>query len=548
MPDYDVVIIGSGGGALCAALAVKALGGEPLITEKQTRMGGSTALSSGIMWVPNNPLLRENGVEDSFERALTYLNAVVPDEGPATSPERRRAFLETGPRMVKFLQDSGVIFEYARGWSDYYDDRPGGEPRGRSLHCKYFDRRELGSWADRLVDPPRPFLSQGYQTGKLSVAARRPASALLYASTFVRSKLNKLLRRPIVGLGTAMQGRILKACKEAGVEVWTGTPVTGFVTEGRRVVGVTAARNGEQVEIRARRGVLIAAGGFAHNRELRMKYGPQPASVDWTVANPGDTGDMHEAASKLGAAMDMMDNAWWLPASVLPDGRPQLIVHERGKPHGILVDSNGERFVNESASYVEVGIAMYERHKKAGAVPSWIVFDRRHRNRYPWGFHVPLHTPRQWIKSGYLKRAATLAELADQCGIDAAGLTRTVERFNGFARRGVDEDFHRGERQYDKFYADPGNKPNATLGTIEKAPFYAVALYPGDVGTAGGMVTDEFGRVIHENGAPIEGLYATGNSTASLVGHTYPAAGASIAASMVFGVRAAEHAMGGGTV
>jgi 3-oxosteroid 1-dehydrogenase len=314
-----------------------------------------------------------------------------------------------------------------------------------------------------------------------------------------------------------------------------------LVVESGEVVGVEAEREGRRTRIRARAGVLLNSGGFSHNPAMRQKYGPAPASVDWTSANDGDTGEVIEAAMRHGAAVDLMEEAWWIPSSILPDGTPQFAVYERAKPHCMIVDASGSRFVNEAASYMEVGQAMYARHREAGAVPSWFIMDSRHRSRYLFGMTPGGVTPRKWISSGYMKKAGTLEELAAQCGIDADGLRRTVDRFNASAAHGKDPDFHKGERAYDRYYGDYRVRPNPCVAPVSKGPFYAVALYPGDVGTAGGLLTDEHARVLREGGEPIPGLYATGNCTASVMGRTYPGAGASIAASFVFGWLATHH-------
>jgi 3-oxosteroid 1-dehydrogenase len=540
----DFISVGSGGGGLTAALAARSRGADALVLEKQPLVGGSTAWSGGVLWVPNSPLLRAKGIEDSYEKARAYLDAVVPDVGPASSDARRAAFLKEAPRLISFLQGLGVKFVHAEGYSDYYDDRPGGMVRGRSLEFPFFDLDELGPWAGRLSRLPLPFVVYVSQVHEIM----RPFSVrgvFRLSQAAGRTWGSRLMKKRLVSNGAAMQGRILKACLEQDVSIWANCRVTGLITtDAGTVVGVEAVRNDRKVRVRARSGVLIASGGFARNPEMRAKYGPAPASTDWTVSNAGDTGEIQLEAMRLGAGVDLMDNAWWLPILLTPDGQPVYVLDAAsGKPHTVIVDSGGQRFVNESANYTEVGKAMYDRHQVSSAVPSWIIIDRQHRNRYPWGMHAPVHTPRAWIDSGYLLSSPTIEGLAVKCGIDPASLRATIDRFNGFAKRGTDEDFGRGGREWDKFYGDPSHKPNPCLGTIEKAPFYAAKVYPGDVGTCGGLMTDAAGRVLRESGDPIPGLYATGNSTASVFGHMYPGAGASIAASCVWGMLAAEDAI-----
>jgi 3-oxosteroid 1-dehydrogenase len=248
-----------------------------------------------------------------------------------------------------------------------------------------------------------------------------------------------------------------------------------------------------------------------------------------------------QAALRHGAAVDLMDEAWWIPSSVLPDGTPQFAVYERSKPHAIMVDSSGSRYVNEAASYMEVGQAMYARDQATKAIPSWWITDSRNRRRYLWGMTPGGVTPRKWITDGYMKKAGSIEGLARRCGIDPAALEATVSRYNASAADGVDPDFKKGERAYDRYYGDPRVRPNPCVAPVSKPPFYAVALYPGDVGTCGGLLTDEHARVVRGDGEPIPGLYATGNCTASVMGRTYPGAGASIGASFAFGWIAVRH-------
>lgn len=371
-----------------------------------------------------------------------------------------------------------------------------------------------------------------------------------------RMVLQKLTGKELVGSGAALQGRMLQIALREQLDIWPETPVRDLIVENGRVVGVLAERQGKPVRIRALDGVLINSGGFSRNAEMRKKYQPQPSSDHWTNANPGDTGEMIEIAQRYGAALDCMEEAWWVVTSMGPKGDwPEGAVAPNGTvipfmhhldlslPFSMMVDQLGQRFCDEAGAYMEIGQRMYKRHQETGkAVPSWVVMDSRQRKFYPWGTALPGQIPQQWLDSGYLVKADTIQELARKCGIDEQGLAKTVARFNGFCRSGVDEDYGRGSRAFDNAHGDPTIKPNPNLGAIEEAPFYGVRIYPGDVGTAGGMVTDEFARVVRADGSVIEGLYATGNCTASVVGRCYPGAGASIGASFVFGYIAARHA------
>lgn len=518
-------------------------GKKPIVLEKTDKVGGSTSMSGGVFWVPNHPLQAEAGVEDSYEQGLAYLNAAVGDVGPSTSTERKDAFLRMGPRMITYLRDKGMPFVRAHGWSDYYDDLPGGCPESRSLMVALFNARELGpEWNQRLRRGPST-IPLRWPESQLLQLRRGWASKKAALSLGLRLLAMKLTGKQLVGMGTAIQGRMLQIALRHGVDIRPEAPVTELVEENGRFCGVVAELDGKPQRIEARDGVLINAGGFAHNAEMRKTFGPQPSSVKWTNANPGDTGEMIRIATTHGAATDLMDQAIWLVVSLLPDGSRSMHVLDLGKPHGIVVNKDGKRFLNEGQSYMANGQAMYAD----GAVPAYAILESRHRNRYMWSGSPGGITPREWYRSGYIKRADTLAELAAQCGIDPHGLQATAERFNGFCKTGKDLDFHRGERVYDRIFADPSVAPNPALGTIEQPPFYAVEVYPGDVGTFGGLVTDEYARVLRDNGTVIQGLYATGNSTASVMGKTYPGAGASISPSFVFGWIAARHATGTNT-
>jgi 3-oxosteroid 1-dehydrogenase len=538
----DFLIIGSGGGSMCAALVCKEMGKTPLILEKEDKVGGSTAMSGGILWIPANPVMVRAGVKDSYEQGLAYLDALVGDK-PSSTPARKHAYLSTGPELVEWLNAKGVPFVYCDGWSDYYDELVGGQPRGRSVGMKLFDLRHLGSWKDRLRRGPFPFPIQGNEVQRLTLAKRTRSGFLLATRVGWRMLMMRLFRRELVGSGAAAQGWMLYTALRAGVDIRASAPVVDFVVENKRVAGVIAKQSGKSVRIQARDGVLINAGGFAHNPDMRLQFGPRPASTEWTHANPGDTGEMIAAAMRLGADVDCMDQAIWLVTSLLPNGQRAIHGNELGKPHAILVDNQGKRFTNESCSYMETGQNIY-RH---GAVPCWAIIESRHRTQYNWARMPPGINRPDWIRAGYMKRADTLEELANLSGIDPAGLKTTVARFNELVARGRDLDFKRGDRAYDRSWGDPTYKPNPCLGAIERPPFYAVALYPGDVGTFGGLMTDEHARVLRADGSPIEGLYATGNSTASVMADKYPGAGASIAASFIFGYRAARHASGANT-
>lgn len=558
--SFDLVVVGSGGGSMCAALAAKRLGKRALIVEKQALVGGSTGYSGGVWWIPNNHVMKRHGVDDSEARARQYLDATVTYEGPGTSPARREAFLREGPRMIKFLEDSGMKFVYADGWADYYDERPGGQPRGRSLLAELFDTRELGEWEPKLsrykgLSLPLPT----HKFTDLMLAKRTWAGKRTVLGLAGRIIKNKLRGARVAGQGAAIQGRMLQIALREQLPIWTEAPLVEFIKEGDRVAGVAVRHEGRVKRIAAKDGVLMNVGGFSRNAAMRQRYQPQPSSAEWTNANLGDTGEAIEMAIALGAGVDCMEEAWWVVTSLGPDGKPPTpggyaadgqplpFMHhlDLSLPYSIMVDQLGERFCDEAGAYMEIGQRMYRRQQETGkAMPSWVIMDSRQRANYPWGTAAPGQVPKEWLDSGYMIKAGSIEELVQKTGIDKAGLAKTLERFNGFCKTGVDSDFGRGSRAFDRCHGDPTVKPNPNLGAIEKPPFYAVRMYPGDVGTAGGVVTDEHARVLRDDGSVIPGLYATGNCTASVVGRCYPGAGASIGAAFTFGYIAAHHSAG----
>jgi 3-oxosteroid 1-dehydrogenase len=556
--EYDLVIVGSGGGSMAAALVAKKLGKRVVILEKMDAIGGSTSFSGGVWWIPNSPLLAEAGIPDSFEKAREYFDNVVTYKGPGVTPERRDAFLKGAPKMMAFLRGLGLKVRRPRDdWPDYYDELPGGLPQGRSLMAEPFDLRELGDWKDHLaMYPPMLGMPIGAEEFTKLFLVKRTMAGKMKALRFAwQMAKTKLAGSVTVANGAAIQGRMLQIALREGVELHISTPVKRLIIEGGSVVGVVAEQGGKEIEVSARDGVIANVGGFSRNKAFRQSVTDGPITDEWTNANPGDTGEIIQAMMDIGAATDCLDTAWWVVTSrgtdgtwpegaIWKDGRVLPFMHhlDISLPFVILVDQQGRRVANESGAYMEMGERIFQRERETGkAVPCWAIFDRRHRQRYPWGTHPPGKNPQQWFNSGYMKKANTIEELAAQCGIDAAGLKAEIARYNSFCQTGIDEDFGRGSRAFDRSHGDPTVTPNPNLGPIEEAPFYACAIYPGDVGTAGGVVADEYARVLKDDGSIIPGLYAIGNSTASVFGRCYPAAGASIGASFTFGYIAAHH-------
>ena len=543
--EFDLVIVGSGGGGMVAVLAAADAGLSAVVLEKRDLIGGSTAMSGGVVWVPANPLLRADGVPDSVEDAMANFEAVVGDVGPCSSRERREAFLASGPEMVEFLQRCGVRFERCAGYSDYYSDEPGGLATGRSIEPRPWDGRRLGDLLPRLQPGLAAGVGLAVKTNEVRTLAhwnRSPGSFVTATRVILRTWFAKLRRQTLLTNGAALIGQMLELAVEAGVPVWTECPSTGLIVEDGRVVGVHATRDGESITVRARKGVLLAAGGFSHNAEMRRAHSPDRQQPRWSIANPGDTGDALQSAMDLGARTDLMDEAWWLPTPRGGKFGQSTLVDARFRPGAVFVGADGRRFVNEANSYMEIGRAMFDRDRTTRAVPCWLVFDDGYRRRYSHGLSRPGVLPKGLLDSGTLHRADDIAGLAADCGIDVEGLSAQIAHFNEHAEHGQDPDFGRGASAYNRAMGDPGHRPNPSIGPLSRSPFYAVEVVPSDIGTCGGLLTDVDARVIGADDAPIPGLYATGNITATVMGRHYLGAGASIANTMVFAYRAVHAA------
>ncbi|OBL12182.1 3-ketosteroid-delta-1-dehydrogenase [Mycobacterium sp. 1245499.0] len=553
--SVDLVIAGSGGGGMVAGLAALDCGLEPLIIEKQPLVGGSTGLSGGIVWLPNNPLMRADGIADSHEDGLAYLADVVGDIGAPSSPERREMFLTAGFEMINFLTRKGVALIRCAGWSDYYPNHKGGNASGRAVEGIPFDAARLGDWSDKVQPPLAKNYGYVVLTNELRSVQyfnRAPRAFAVAARVFLRTAIARARRRQLLTNGASLIAQMLKALidlSDGDPPLWTQAAMTDLVVDDGRVVGVRVVRDGRPLTVEARKGVLLAAGGFGHNEEMRRRYsGNQPNEGKWSIANAGDTGEVLAAAMRLGAKTDLLDEAWWLPSVFIANGGAVAasLGSGRQRPGAIYVDSTGRRFCNESNSYVEVGKAMYANK----AVPCWMIFDEGYVRRYVTSAS-PLKTlkrnqplPAELIESGAVTRAASIPDLARQIDLPADELARTIRRFNQFSAKGLDPDFARGQSAYNDCLGDPGYRPNAAIGPLDTAPYYATRVLPADVGTCGGVITNEHAQVLDQQDRVIEGLYATGNTTATVMGRTYPGAGASIASSMVFGYVAARHAAG----
>ncbi|HEY1003473.1 MAG TPA: 3-oxosteroid 1-dehydrogenase [Streptosporangiaceae bacterium] len=539
MDEVDVVVAGSGAAGMTAALTAAHLGLSVLVIEKAGSFGGSTARSGGGIWAPGNSVLRAAGVADTPEQARAYL-AHVAEGVPAA---RREALLEYGPEMLGLvLAKTPVRFAWVPGYADYYPEAPGGLSAGRSIEPVPLDgRRVLGAELGRLARPylPSPVAITQAEYRWLSLG-RHPRGVRAAVRVAGRAARARLRGQRVLSMGQALAAGLRAGLVASGVPVWLDTPLAGLEVAGGRVTGVRATRDGELLQIRARRGVLIATGGFERDEQMRRRYQREPIGTEWTTGAAGNTGDGIRAGLDLGAATGLMDDAWWGPSIALPGG-PYFCLAERSLPGCVLVNGAGQRFVNESAPYVDAVHAMYEADTPENPhIPAWLIFDQRYRDRYVFAGlppHRPL--PRRWYAAGSVVRADDLAGLAQAAGVDADGLVKTVARFNEFAAAGRDEDFGRGDSAYDRYYGDP-RLANPNLAPLARPPFYAAKVVPGDLGTKGGLRTDERARVLSEDGTVIEGLFAAGNASEAVMGRSYAGAGATIGPAMTFGYIAAR--------
>ncbi|MET7896555.1 FAD-binding protein [Streptomyces mirabilis] len=541
--EVDILIAGSGAGGMVGAIAAHDLGLRSLVVEKAATFGGSTALSGGGIWIPNNPTLRKAGRSDDIEDVRRYLHAVVGDRVPA---QRVDAYVERGPEVMEMLHrvSRHMEFSWCPGYSDYHPELPGGSAAGRTIEPRPIDARKLGDEEKKLLgmDIPMPLglWFTGYEARNLMFMWREWKTRRMLFVAAWRVVSNFFLRRHMKTLGSALVARLRLTMRDQGIHLWTSAPVTELITREGRVVGAVVERDGTFVRVRARLGVLLATGGFERDPALRKQHLPELGRPDFSAGAPTNTGDGHRLGAQLGAAFDLMDDAWWMPSIALPRGGVFPLVSERCIPGMVIVNREGKRFVNEASPYVNFVHAQLE----GGHVPVYEIFDAKARGRYQFAGILPgKDFPRSFYRSGLVTKADTLPELASRIGVPGDALEATVARFNGFAAKRKDEDFHRGDSPYDNYYGDH-SLPNPNLDTIDSGPYYAVRIEAGDLGTKGGLVTDVHGRVLQPDGTVIPGLYATGNASAAVMGNEYAGAGATIGPAMVFGYLAMEHAAG----
>ena len=550
----DVLVVGSGAGALTAAVTAAELGLDTLVIEKGHLWGGTSATSGGTLWIPCTRHMAEAGVEDSPEDAFAYLRALVDD---AVSEAKLRAYIANASKMLGFLEDRGAARFRSVKYADYHMDLPGAR--------EYRSHEPLPFYAGRLgpdyatLQPMHPGAQAFGRVNWTIVEARpmitrRPGWAWNTFKVMARYYLDlpqryRTARDRRLTAGNALLGRLRMALNERKAALLLGVALEELITDSGRVTGARVSDSGQPRRIEARRGVVLAAGGFERNQAMRdTNFGAGGmSSALWSGSQGNNTGDAILAAERVGARLEFMDCAWWAPAIRLADedrARPMFV--ERSLPGSMIVNGQGRRYMNEAASYHVAGGEMMRLHSEdCSTIPSWFLFDARYRREYAVGPLLPGPPAMdRTVKRSMLdvtRRGQTVAELAAGMDVPAATLEQTFARFNEYAARGEDPDFHRGVNGYDRYYGDPRSKPSPCLAPLKRPPFYAVKIFPGDIGTKGGVLTDENGCALDENNQPIRGLYAIGNTSASVMGRTYPGGGTTLGPAMTFGYLAAHH-------
>lgn len=557
---FDLVVLGSGAGGLTAALVASHEGLRPLLIEASERIGGTTALSSGTVWIPGNRYQQGLGGVQDPQDARTYLDALV---GSRADRALREAFIDAGPRMIDYLHErTDVRFQAYPASPDYRQDMPGAAQGGRPLEPLAFDGRTLGASFDLIRWPLRELMLFGGmmvtrgEAIRLLRALRSFDAFGLGARLVSRYALDRLgyRRGTRLVLGNALVARLYRNLRKRGVAVMLGTRVARLVRDGPRVGGVIVATAGGEQRIDARCGVVLAGGGFPASARLRERYLPKPVA-EHTAACESCVGGTLALAQGVGAALgpEGEDNALWFPSSITKRNDGSLAVYphialDRSKPGLVAVNASGRRFVDEAVSYHEFVRAMYRSHHAVPTIPAVLVCDRR----FVWKYGLGLVRPRtpslaSYVRRGYLYQADTIEALARAVGVDPDGLAQTVAENNANAQSGVDAAFGKGSTSYDRCNGDPAHAPNPCVGPIERAPFCAVKVYPTPLGTSFGVRTDAQARALDADGRPIGGLYVCGNDMQSIMGGEYPGPGAQIGIAMTFGYVAALDAAARGS-
>ena len=554
--EVDVLVVGTGNGALTAALCNWEMGTEDvLIIEKTDKVGGTSATSGGGIWIPVNHYAKACGADDSAEDAKKYLMGTL--FGEDVPEEMIDTYIEQSPKMLKFLADrTDVIYESLEHYPDYYTNYDGAKSGHRSLEPKPIAMSELGDdwknvrWTHHMM---RMFSRIHFtQVEAHTIMTQAPgwksllAKMILGYVTDISWRFRTAIDRRLC-TGSAGIARLYLSVKKRGIPLLFNSRMTSLIEDGGRVTGVIVQQGGKTLRIGARKGVVLGAGGFEKNQALREQYLPAPTNTQWSAGNPANEGDALLAGLSLGAKTRLMKDAWWTTTLCVPDEpTPRLAIMEKSFPGSCVVNRAGERFANESQNYMAFQKDLFATHSDTSPnAPAWQIFDARFRRNFMVG---PLMTaamkpdwqiPKSWFETGFVAKANSIHDLAEQVGIDPQGLEGTIAKMNRYAETGTDEDFHRGESAYDRYYADPNIKPNPCLASIDEGPFYAMRIEAGDFGTLGGLDTDVHGRVKLEAGGVVEGLFAVGNCSAAIL-PTYPGPGATLGPAMTMAYQSAK--------
>ena len=552
----DVLVVGSGGGGMTAALAADASGLDTLVVEKSPQFGGSTALSGGGIWVPGAPSQRKAGYVPDPDGVFEYLRGIT---GGLVSDARLRQYVDAAPEMMEFLEKLSPWFEFVwkPGYADYYPELPGGSELGSTINVPEIDLRKLGDEEENLLRPlalaPKGIWFAPKDLRLFYQVRQNWRGKAVLVKLIWRMFRARVFGDRMAAIGQSLAARMRLALKQQDVPLWLDSPITELITdEDGTVTGAVVERDGAQRLIHARCGVILASGGFDHDMAWRRRHLPM-LEKDWSFGNPAAMGDGIRAGEKVGGSTDLLDEAWWFPAICWPDGRLQFMLNERMMPSQFVVNGDGKRFINEAAPYMDFAHAMIEGQRSGVThIPCWLITDTRSFHRYVVAGHLPIpkvpfapvptgwKVPKAWLESGVVKEANSFEELAAKIEVPAENLRATADRFNELARNGHDDDYNRGDSAYDNYYGDP-TLPNPNLYPVGKPPYYAFQIILGDLGTSGGLRTDEFARVLRDDDSVVKGLYAVGNASAAVMGRSYAGAGATIGPAMTFGYVAAKH-------
>ena len=554
--EVDILVVGTGNGALTSALCNWEMGSrDVLIIEKTDKVGGTSATSGGGIWIPANHYAKACGADDSAQDAKKYLMGTL--FGEDVPEEMIDTYIDQSPKMLKFLADrTDVVYESLEHYPDYYTNYEGAKSGHRSLEPKPIDMSELGDdwknlrWTHHMM---RMFGRIHFtQVEAHTIMTQAPgwksllAKMLLGYVTDIAWRFRTSIDRRLC-TGSAGVARLYLSVKKRAIPLLFNTRLISLVEESGRITGAVVEQGGQTLRIGTRKGVVLGAGGFEKNQALREQYLPAPTNTEWSAGNPANEGDALLAGLSIGAKTRLMKDAWWTTTLCVPgEPTPRLAIMEKSFPGSCVVNRAGERFANESQNYMAFQKDLFATHSETSPnAPAWQIFDVRFRRNFMVG---PLMTaamkpdwqiPKLWFETGFVAKANSIRELAEQVGIDPQGLEATISKMNHYAETGTDEDFHRGESAYDRYYADPTIKPNPCLATIDEGPFYAMRIEAGDFGTLGGLDTDVHGRVKLEAGGVLEGLFAVGNCSAAIL-PTYPGPGATLGPAMTMAYQSAK--------